>query len=227
MEATLEQSDRLHRFAHDLRNRLGAMQQALMQLKDAQDAERDEMIAFAEQQYFRAMRATEELLDDLGIDRAPKPQRLEPLDLAGIARKAIELQQHRLERKRQRLEADLACRTTVKGDPRMLEDLIAALISNASKFSAAGSAIHVSLGRQEGSAVLTVSDPGIGLDAEDLSQVFTRYALLKGRSTQGEAQARSTLARARQWAESHGGSLDADSPGPGQGAVFTLRLPLD
>lgn len=226
MKATPEQADRLHRFAHDLRNRLGALQQALAQLNDAPPDEREAMTAFAEQQYFKAMRATEELLDDLGIDRAQQPQRMEPMDLGGAVRRAIDLQAHRIARKQQHLTADLAPDVLVKGDPRMLEDLITALLSNASKFSPEGAAIAVTLTCGDGTASLSVRDAGIGMDEEDLAQVFTRYAVLKGRSTAGEAQGRSTLARARQWAQAHGGSLHAESPGPGQGAVFTLRLPL-
>ena len=226
MKASAEQSDRLHRFAHDLRNRLAAIQQALAQMADASSEERIELIRFAEQQYFKAMRGTEELLDDFAIDRGPRLGELRLLRLDELARKAIAALEHRFNRKRQHVDAENLQAITVHGDERMLFDLVSALLSNASKFSEAGSTIALSLTEQDGAAILVVKDQGIGLEAEDLAEVFTRYALLKGRSTEGEAQGRSTLARAKQWARAHGGDLTAASEGPGKGSSFSLRLPL-
>lgn len=226
MKASAEQSDRLHRFAHDLRNRLAAIQQALAQMADASSEERIELIRFAEQQYFKAMRGTEELLDDFAIDRGPRLGELRLLRLDELARKAIAALEHRFSRKRQHVDAENLQAIAVHGDDRMLFDLVSALLSNASKFSEAGSTIALSLTEQDGAAILVVKDQGIGLEAEDLAEVFTRYALLKGRSTEGEAQGRSTLARAKQWARAHGGDLTAASEGPGKGSSFSLRLPL-
>lgn len=226
MKASAEQSDRLHRFAHDLRNRLAAIQQALAQMADASSEERIELIRFAEQQYFKAMRGTEELLDDFAIDRGPRLGELRLLRLDELARKAIAALEHRFNRKRQHVDAENLQAITVHGDERMLFDLVSALLSNASKFSEAGSTIALSLTEQDGAAILVVKDQGIGLEAEDLAEVFTRYALLKGRSTEGEAQGRSTLARAKQWAQAHRGDLTAASEGPGKGSSFSLRLPL-
>lgn len=226
MKASPGQSDRLHRFAHDLRNRLAAIQQVIMQLDEAPDADRGELIRFAEQQYFKAMRCTEELLDDFGIDRGVGSLKLGPVDLSGLVSEAVGRQRLRTERKGQSIQLDLESGVLAMGDPHWLDQLITALVSNASKFSAPGSRIRVSLRTEDGSAILVVEDEGIGMDAEDLDQVFTRYALLKGRSTAGEAQGRSTLARARQWAEAHGGSLRAFSSGAGQGSRFALSIPL-
>jgi signal transduction histidine kinase len=226
MKATPDQSDRLHRFAHDLRNRLAAIQQAIMQLHEAPEADRGELIHFAEQQYFKAMRSTEELLDDFSIDRGMGSLKLGPVDLSGLVSEAIGRQRHRIERKGQSIQLDMEPGVRALGDPHWLDQLVTALVSNASKFSAHGSRIRVSLRCEDGSAILNVEDEGIGMDAEDLEQVFTRYAVLKGRSTAGEAQGRSTLARARQWAEAHGGSLRAFSSGTGQGSRFALSIPL-
>jgi signal transduction histidine kinase len=226
MKASTEQAERLHRFAHDLRNRLAAMQQALAQMADAQAEERGQLTSFAEQQYFKAMRSTEELLDDFAIDRMPIVGEQRLLRLDELVRKAVAALEHRFSRKQQHVDADKLQVIEVRGDERMLLDLVSALLSNASKFSESGTTISLSLFQEEDAANLVVSDQGIGLDAEDLAQVFTRYAMLKGRTTAGEAQGRSTLARARQWAEAHHGSLTAKSEGLGKGCAFLLRLPL-
>jgi signal transduction histidine kinase len=112
----------------------------------------------------------------------------------------------------------------VLGHEEQLVELISALLSNASKFSAAGSTIHVSLRQVDGGVILQIRDEGVGLTPGDLGMVFHRYAWLSSRSTAGEAQGRSTLARARQWARAMGGDLDATSEGPGRGCTFTVTL---
>jgi len=226
MKASPEQAERLHRFAHDLRNRLSALQQVLAQLNGHATREQADLIAFAEQQYFKAMLATEELLDDFAIDRSPKLDAKQPVDLAACIGRAIDAQQHRFARKQQAVEQSIESGLFAFGDARLLEDLVCALLSNASKFSHAGRSISINLRQANGMAELTVADQGIGLDADDLRHVFTRYALLKGESTAGEAQGRSTLARAKQWAEAHDGELTATSNGAHHGSTFTLRLPL-
>lgn len=226
MKASTEQADRLHRFAHDLRNRLAAIHQALVQVSDAPADERGELIAFAEQQYFKAMRGTEELLDDFSIDRRPVLGEQRLLRLDELVRTVITSLEHRFSRKQQQADATRLQMIEVRGDERMLFDLVSALLSNASKFSEAGTTITLSLMRQDDCAHLVVRDEGIGMEAADLALAFTRYAFLKSRSTAGEAQGRSTLARARQWAEAHRGSLSAVSDGPGKGCSFSLRLPL-
>ncbi|MBK9175880.1 MAG: HAMP domain-containing histidine kinase [Flavobacteriales bacterium] len=226
MKATPDQAERLHRFAHDLRNRLAGIQQVLLQVREAPSDDPSELLVFAEQQYFKALRATEELLDELGVDRGIGRLNTASIDLSRIVQDELEALAHRFERKQQRLVVELPERLLIQGDPQGIAQIVAALLSNASKFSAEGAAVRISLQAKEDMAILTMADEGIGLDDEDLKQVFTRYAWLKGRPTAGEAQGRSTLSRAVQWANAHGGQLEAASGGPGLGSTFTLRLPI-
>ncbi|HRD53167.1 MAG TPA: HAMP domain-containing sensor histidine kinase [Flavobacteriales bacterium] len=226
MKATPDQAERLHRFAHDLRNRLAAMHQAAAQLANGESAESGELLAFAEQQFFKAMRATEDLMDDLGVERGVGELKRERIDLKALVQHEIDQLAHRFERKKQPVAADLADDAIVSADPHWIKLLVTALLSNASKFSPANAPIQVLLRLIDGDAVLDVRDSGIGVDTDELPKVFTRYAMLRGKPTAGEAQGRSTLARAKQWAQAHGGDLEAKSPGAGQGSTFTLRLPL-
>lgn len=226
MKATPEQAERSHRFAHDLRNRLAAIHQVLQQFHDPVDAAtKAQLIDFAEQQYFRAMRSTEEFLDDFGVERGVGALKRSAIDLSAMVMHSIAAMQHRFERKQQVVATAVDEHLVIDGDPHWIEQLMLALLSNASKFTPAMGRIEVRLSSEAGHAVLKVIDSGVGLDADDLSLVFTRYAWLKSRSTDGEAQGRSTLGRARLWAEAHGGSLTASSKGPGEGSTFELRLP--
>lgn len=226
LKANSEQAERLHHFAHDLRNRLAGMQQVLAQLGAATaDPEQVEFVHFAEQQYFKAMRSTEELLDDLGVDRGPGTLRKTNLDLTVLVHKSIADLQHRFQRKQQRVAVSTTGTTIVEADAHWIEQLVQALLTNASKFTPNDGGIAINIAKERNTVVLSVTDSGVGMDREDLDHVFQRYAWLKSRTTHGEPQGRSTLARAREWARAHGGELQAHSNGPGTGCTFQLTLP--
>lgn len=225
LTATAEQADRLHHFAHDLRNRLAGMQQMLRMLASPDpDMEPAELIGFAEQQYFKAMRLTEDLFDDLSVERGTPSLATSPLDLHSAAQASIALMAQRIARKGQRIELSGSTGLGAMAEAHHLDLLLSALLSNASKFSPAGATIHMELQQQGNTAVIEVSDTGVGLHTQDLAQVFQRYAMLKSKSTAGEEQGRSTLARAHQWAHAMGGKLSVTSPGEGQGSTFRLEL---
>lgn len=226
LQATPEQADRLHHFAHDLRNRLGGMQQILRMLgapEPGMDAA--ELVEFAEQQYFKAMRLTEELLDDLMVERGTPALTISPVDLSAIVSSSMQLMESRFAKKSQRIVVEGPRDILVQAEPRHLEQLITALLSNSSKFSAAGATVRIVLGTADSQAFAEVVDTGVGLDATDLELVFERYAILSSRSTAGEDQGRSTLSRARQWARAMGGELSATSEGAGSGCTFRISLP--
>lgn len=222
-----QQADRLHRFAHDLRNRLSAIQQILQLLHGTPEGiEPSELLEFGEQQYFKAMREVEALQDDFSVDRTYRLSDPVPVDLVPTLAESIRSMAHRFERKAQTVQFDKDGSFIVNGDPRILADVVSALLSNASKFSPNGSVIRVTMDAQGGMLNLSISDNGVGLDEEDAGMIFQRYAWLKSRSTDGEAQGRSTLARSREQARAHGGDLNVHSNGPGEGCTFTLQLPL-
>ncbi|MBP8824284.1 MAG: HAMP domain-containing histidine kinase [Flavobacteriales bacterium] len=220
-------NERLHHFAHALKNRMGAIWQAASMLHDLpQGPERGQLLAMAEKNYFQAARELETLLDDLAVPRGITQLQLSQVDLLPLLERCIAHVGFRTTGKQQQVNLQATALPPVSGDPAVLEQLMEALLSNASKFSPKESVITVALGRDGQHALLEVHDQGAGLHADDLGDIFTRYAMLSSRSTNGESQARGTLARARQWAGLHGGSLSAHSAGQGQGSTFRLRLPL-
>lgn len=221
-----EQADRLHKFAHDMRNRLSGLYEALKQMAQSDDAERLELLEYGERQFFRALREMEVLLDDLGVDRSVQRIRPTPITLAPLVRKAIAQLQHRFEGKDQHVVEHLEEKLTVAGDERHLLEAITTLLSNASKFSPHGTSIELRSAIGDGQAELCVIDQGVGLNEEDLRNIFTRYAWLGSRSTNGEAQGRNNLSRAHGWINAMGGTIEANSEGEGKGCAFTLRLPL-
>jgi signal transduction histidine kinase len=73
---------------------------------------------------------------------------------------------------------------------------------------------------------IAVTDTGIGIAAEDLSRLFTRFTQLDIETTKQFQGSGLGLALTKQLAELHGGTIAITSAGPGQGSTFTVRLPL-
>ena len=224
--ADSDQAERLHTFAHDIKNRLGALWEALRLMKDGpvEGIDRSELMSFAERGFFSAQRDLEQLLDDFGVDRAVQTERT-TFDLMSCLNEALRNEAYRLGKKDQTVALSGLSEATAVGDARCTGQILRALISNASKFSPRGAVIRVQVERVDAMCTVRVTDSGCGLSADDLQHVFTRYAILSSRGTEGEQQSRGTLARARQWAEAQGGALSVASQGIGKGCLFTLELP--
>jgi signal transduction histidine kinase len=214
-----EQAERLHVFAHDIKNRLTGLWEAMRLLREpATDGmDQQEVLAFAEKSFLSAQRDVEDLLDAFAVDRGVSAERC-VFDLDSALEDAIRSEGYRLRKKEQEVHVRGTVGPTICGDLQWTARILQAL-------SPRRSVIDVELGRSDGQAFARVTDAGIGLSEEDLARIFTRYTLLSSRSTEGEPQARGTLARARQWAEAQGGTLTASSPGIGQGSAFTCTWP--
>lgn len=223
-----QRNERLHTFAHALKNRLGSLWQAAAMLAGLPEGpEREQLLAMAEKNYFAGAREMEQLMEDFAVPRGIGRLQLEEVDLGDLLERCIRNVDFRTVKKGQEIrlvQKDLP--PSINGDKQVLEQLFEALLSNASKFSPKGAAIEVEARTDDGHLVVDVRDHGVGLSPADLSDVFSRYAMLSSRSTDGESQARSTLARAKQWAEAHRGTLTATSPGPGGGSTFRVTIPL-
>lgn len=98
------------------------------------------------------------------------------------------------------------------------------LVSNAVKYTAEGGRILVSASAEGDSAVIRVEDDGVGISPSVLPRIFellTREERVEDREGYGVG-----LAAVKHWATLHGGGVEARSPGPGQGSIFCLRLPM-
>lgn len=188
--------------------------------------ERNQLLELAERNFFLGAAELERLMDDFQVPRGISELKRIPVDLRDLLQECLGNIAFRTTRKQQPVKCNPGDRVMLNGDRQVLQQLFEALLSNASKFSPKGSLIEVEVTTQPGVVAVLVRDHGVGLTPEDLEQIFQRYALLASRSTDGESQARSTLARAKQWAEAHGGTLEATSEGTGKGSCFSVRLPL-
>jgi PAS domain S-box-containing protein len=114
----------------------------------------------------------------------------------------------------------------ITGDPNRLQQVVWNLLSNAVKFTPQGGRVEVHL-RQAGPQVeIVVHDTGSGIAPDFLPFVFERFRQGDSSSTRTHAGIGLGLTLVKQLVELHGGTVSAESPGVGEGATFTIRLPL-
>jgi signal transduction histidine kinase len=157
----------------------------------------------------------------LGIDRRV-------VDLQGIVRNALEEQQFAAEAKRVKLtlRADGSdARVRVMGDRQRLQQVVANLVGNAVKFTPEGGAAVVELRRDDGEVVIEVHDTGEGIDGAILPHVFDPFRQADSSNLRRQGGLGLGLALVQSIVGMHGGTVRATSPGRGQGATFTVRLP--
>ncbi len=117
--------------------------------------------------------------------------------------------------------------TIMNGDPARLQQVVWNLVNNAVKFTPQGGSVRISLERQPGHIVLTVADSGSGIEPEFLPYVFDRFRQADASMTRRHGGLGLGLSIVKQLVEMHGGEVRAASPGVGQGATFTVTLPVD
>jgi signal transduction histidine kinase len=114
----------------------------------------------------------------------------------------------------------------VEADPERLRQLLDHLLQNALKFSPPSAGIMVNLSATADEARIAVRDHGVGLSADDMHVLFTRYGRIRDARTANVPGMGLGLYLAKLIAEAHGGDLLAASQGRGLGATFTVVLPL-
>ena len=114
----------------------------------------------------------------------------------------------------------------VSGDADRLQQVVVNLLSNAIKFTPENGRVDVSIKRAGPNLELAVEDTGEGISPDFLPHVFDRFRQADGATSRRHTGLGLGLAIVRQLVELHGGTVRADSSGPGKGAKFTVRLPI-
>ena len=151
---------------------------------------------------------------------------LRPLELEPVVDAALDALQPAAAAKGVHLSCALARTGMVLGDPDRLQQVVWNLLANAIKFTPPGGSVSLSSAREAAIVVITVSDTGEGIATELLPFVFDRFTQGDGSVTRLHGGLGLGLSIVRHIVELHGGHVKAHSDGPGQGAVFSVRLPL-
>jgi signal transduction histidine kinase len=172
-------------------------------------------------------RLIEDLLDVSRIVAGKLSVEIEPVDLARIVDAALETVRTTAATKEIQLIVNVdRFNAPVLGDPMRLEQVVVNLLSNAIKFTERGGVVDVRLREMGASVELAVHDTGSGIRPEFLPYVFDRFRQDKSLRSRTPGGLGLGLTIVRHLVERHGGTVEAASPGQGQGATFTVRLPL-
>jgi len=114
----------------------------------------------------------------------------------------------------------------VSGDPNRLQQVVWNILSNAAKFTPKGGRVHILVQPNESQVEIVVSDTGIGIPPAFLPHIFERFRQAEGGTTRKHGGLGLGLAIARHIVEMHGGTIEAESAGPGKGSTFRVQLPL-
>jgi CheY-like chemotaxis protein len=152
---------------------------------------------------------------------------LHPVEIAPVLEAAINVVRPTAEAKGIQIEVDFEPEpAAVPGDINRLQQVFWNLLANAVKFTPTGGQVFVRLRHVNSEVEITVADTGQGISSEFLPFVFDRFRQADSTSTRQHGGLGLGLAIARHLVEAHGGSVLASSAGNGQGAVFTVKLPL-
>jgi signal transduction histidine kinase len=172
------------------------------------------------------------LLEDLSelprVKRGNLTVKKATIDLAEVARLAVESSRPLIEQRKHALEI-VTSRSPIRaqGDAARLAQIVTNLLTNAARYTPEGGQIRLSIKQEGGVAVLKVKDTGIGIPKEMLTRIFNRFTRLEG-AKQKYADGKGVgLAFVQRLVEAHGGSVEALSEGEGLGSEFVVRLPLE
>ena len=212
--------------AHELRNPLAPLRNCVGLLKRGVPDQKP-ILAVMDRQLHHMIRLVDDLLELSRITRGKVDLRMEDVDLRRVVDAAIETSRPLIEKGRHRLELSLPEKLLcVRGDPVRLAQVVSNLLNNAARYTDEGGRIVVEAHAEDGEAVLTVSDNGVGMSAEALSGVFDMFAQADAGDTRAQHGLGIGLALVRNLVEMHGGVVEASSAGSGQGSSFEVRLPL-
>jgi CheY-like chemotaxis protein len=150
-----------------------------------------------------------------------------PIELVPVVEAGLDAVRPSAEAKEIHLDVKLdPIESKVLADPDRLQQVVWNLASNAVKFTPKGGRMEVQLGRVGTHVQLSVRDNGKGISPDFLPYVFDRFRQADSTSTRKYGGLGLGLAIVRHLVELHGGTVNAESHGPDQGATFTVRLPL-
>jgi signal transduction histidine kinase len=227
--ADLQKNEFLAMLAHELRNPLAPVRNALqiLRLPGADAATIEWARAMIDRQVRHLARLIDDLLDMSRLTRGLIRVSRQRLDVSQVARLAAE------DRRRTFEEGGLTFAVAapadpvwVDGDPIRLMQVVSNLLDNAVKFTDRGGRVELNVSSNGGNAIIAVRDTGIGIAAGMLPRLFDIFTQADSSLDRSRGGLGLGLALVKGLVGLHGGTVLAASEGPGKGATFTIRLPL-
>ena len=228
-EADRRKNDFLATLAHELRNPLAPIRNAveLLRMKSQLPVDKRGPAEVIDRQTRALTRLVDDLLDISRITQNRLELRREPASLSAIVDAAIESSRPLIDAGGHSLEVTMPDEPIVLlADVTRLAQVISNLLNNAARYSDKKGHIHVHVLRDGADAVVKVADEGIGIPTAMLSRVFEMFVQVDRAHERGRGGLGVGLALSKQLIEMHGGTITAHSSGPGLGSTFELRIPI-
>jgi len=216
--------------SHEIQSPLTSITGFARALRDDDMAteQRHRYLGIIEAESARLSRLSDSLLKLSALDTRTRPRAPEAYRLDAQLRSVVLASEPQWKGKGLQVSAELDP-VSVTVDREMMGQVWANLVHNAIKFTPAGGWIRVTLQSREGEAVVRVTDSGIGIGPDDLPRVFERFFKADKARAAGDGTAGSGLGLSisQKICALHGGTLSVESAGQGQGATFSVRLPVE
>ncbi|WP_338875710.1 CheR family methyltransferase [Spirosoma sp. SC4-14] len=235
-EATIKESDQrkdefLALLAHELRNPISTLSNALMLLEETGGVDEqfplDVVRSIMSREVAHLVRLVDDLLDISRISRGKIELRCQRLNLTEFVAEVASTVRPLVEKAHHQFKVHLPSEPLyVMGDADRLTQVLRNLVDNAIKFTLSEGVIELSLERIGDEALLHIVDNGIGIDEIGLNQIFTMFTQLDMSHTRPQNGLGLGLALVRELVRLHGGRVDVRSKGLEKGSEFIVRLPL-
>jgi len=232
-EEALQEADRhknefLAILAHELRNPMAPLRNGLQLLRFTNEPDaREQAREMMERQLGQMVRLVDDLLDISRISRNKLELRMARIELWAVIRNAVETARPQIEASGHTLTVTLPpAPVHLHADLIRLAQVFWNLLNNSAKYMEPGGRISLTAALQEGEAVVTVEDTGIGIPAEALPHLFEMFSQVDRNLERAQGGLGIGLALVRGLTEAHGGTVEARSAGVGKGSAFVVRLPV-
>ena len=227
-EADRRKDEFLATLAHELRNPLAPLSNALAVMKRAGDdgavvqRARDTM----ERQLAQLVRLVDDLLDLNRITHDRLELRTQPVELASVLQQALEASRPLADAAQHTLRVTLPDEAIhVNADPARLAQVFGNLLNNSSKYTRPGGTIDLAVQREGAQVCVSVKDSGIGIPPDQLDRIFEMFTQVERADHAAAGGLGIGLTLVKRLLQMHGGSIEARSAGEGQGSEFIVRLP--
>jgi CheY-like chemotaxis protein/nitrogen-specific signal transduction histidine kinase len=231
-EAALQEADRrkdefLALLAHELRNPLAPIRNALQVLKLSADRDvRNRAREMMDRQLGQMVRLIDDLLDVSPITRSKLELRKSRVDLRSVLDNALETSRPLIEANGHLLTVNLPRDPVwLDADLTRLAQVFWNLLNNAAKYTEPGGSIDLRAEVHGREVVVKVRDTGIGIPADALTRLFEMFSQVDRSLERAQSGLGIGLALVKGLVSKHGGMVDARSDGPGKGSEFVVRLP--
>lgn len=214
---------------HELRNPLSPISLSLdlLKTKKIQDPDITETIEIVNHQVDIMTRLLKDLLDVSRINRGKIELQKKDFQINSAVRNVKKTVEFLMRENRQKLEiSGLKGGLVIFADQMRLEQILVNLLSNASKYSKAGTTIKIRLERKKNRLFIKIKDSGIGITKERQEQIFNLFSQYEQAWSNKKGGLGIGLYLGRELARLHGGDLSVRSKGLNQGSEFTLSVPL-